>query len=116
MSKQLQPISDAHKAAMENAADGLELPMLPHDYQFRNFEIYLGAQVDEPAYAMLEGKIIALNVPQNPEPILQMFGDDGPIFVAIDGQTHCTRIEKSGLPAFPTTDLEELVNSFVGRE
>ena len=116
MSKQLQPTSDAHKAAMENAADGLELPMLPKGYQFKTFEIYLGTQLDEPAYAMHDGRIIALNVPQNPAPILQMFGDDGPVFVAIDGQTHCTRIEESGLPAFPTTDLEELVNSFVGRE
>ena len=114
--KSQQTLPDARTVALENANEALDLPILPKGYQFKSFEIYLGSQVDEPAYAMHDGKMIVLNVPENPDPILQMIGDDGPVFIAVDKQTLSSRIGLCGLPEFPTTGLEEIVNSFVGRE
>ena len=115
--KQSTTSDAARQTALDNAQEALDLPILPKGYQFRSFEIYLGAQIDEPAYAMHDGRMIALNVPVDPDgSILQMIGDHQPVFVAVDFKTLASRVGDSGLPEFPTDDIESLVNRIVGAE
>ena len=110
-----QSLVNARSIALQNATESEHLPQLSAGYKFTCLEIYLGDQVEDPAYAMHNGKIIALDVPADPGSVLQIFGDDGPVFIAVDGVTHCNRISDCGLPEIPTADLEEIVNSIVGR-
>lgn len=114
MLSNLNLIPDARSNALQNAANDAHLPSLPADYTFGCLEIYLGEQ-EEPALSLINGEIVGLNVPLNPAPILQMVGDDGFVYIAVDGKTELDRLQHCQLPQLKNDFLAQKITEIVGR-
>ncbi|MGL5719508.1 MAG: hypothetical protein ACRCYP_01755 [Alphaproteobacteria bacterium] len=106
--------SEALKIALQTAQEDRDLPLLDPGHKLKSFELYLGEQTDRPAYAAIDGQMVAIDPPTNPLPIIMAIGDDGrSVYVEVNGEIKLDRRNGAQFPGFGLGVVGEILEGAI---
>jgi hypothetical protein len=85
LSNKKSPSSETIALAKQNIQEFANYPPLQQGHQFRTYELYLGDQVNTPAYVNVDGEVVLLEIPESPSAAIQEIVDGECVYVEIEG-------------------------------
>jgi hypothetical protein len=102
-----QSLSDT---ARQNAAEYQHLPPLTPDSKQTCLEFFFD-DLETPNFVIYEGELISAIPVKNPSNSLQIMGDDGAIFIQVDGEILLNRTEQYTFPVLSLGSLERDIDA-----
>jgi hypothetical protein len=93
------------KIARQNAEEYRDTPQLNPDAMVRCIEFFID-DAEMPNYVLFDGELVYANKPKT-SGVLQIFGNDGPIFISVDRETLLNKMKNWSLPKIRFTSIEE---------
>jgi hypothetical protein len=102
-------LSPTCENARRNAITSANLPNLNRQSLNRCLEIYLD-DIDCPAVVFFDGKLIYLGTRSYEQNCFQIMGDDGSLFIKVNGEVLLNRIQDYPLPLHGLEDIDQKIS------